>query len=129
MTLHLAITVITLGRFQNSVELSTNGSTTRLYFDSLQLTNAELNLDGDPEDLFIYVAGSLQLAGQNKINGILYVAGSVQVAGNAQISGALAAGGALVTTGNSTVTVEPDAIESANLIGMCDTQALPFGVF
>ncbi|MBN3574258.1 DUF6701 domain-containing protein [Vibrio neptunius] len=117
------------GRFQNSVELSTNGSTTRLYFDSLQLTNAELNLDGDPEDLFIYVAGSLQLAGQNKINGILYVAGSVQVAGNAQISGALAAGGALVTTGNSTVTVEPDAIESANLIGMCDTSSVPLECF
>ncbi|MBN3493515.1 DUF6701 domain-containing protein [Vibrio neptunius] len=117
------------GRFQNSVELTTDGSTTRLYFDSLQLTNAELNLNGDPEDLFIYVAGSLQLAGQNKINGIVYVAGSVQVAGSATISGALAAGGALVTAGNSTVTVDPDVIENADLIGMCDNSSVPLECF
>ncbi|NOJ25589.1 DUF6701 domain-containing protein [Vibrio coralliilyticus] len=117
------------GRFQNRAELSTNGTTTRLYFDSLQLTNAELNLDGDPEDLFIYVAGSLQITGQNKINGIIYVAGSVQVAGNAEISGALAAGGALTTTGNSTVTVDPDTIENADLIDMCENTTLPLECF
>ncbi|WP_281630725.1 DUF6701 domain-containing protein [Vibrio sp. St2] len=117
------------GRFQNRAELSTNGTTTRLYFDSLQLTNAELNLDGDPEDLFIYVAGSLQITGQNKINGIIYVAGSVQVAGNAEISGALAAGGALTTTGNSTVTVDPDVIENADLIDMCENTTLPLECF
>ncbi|KFI11964.1 MSHA biogenesis protein MshQ [Vibrio coralliilyticus] len=117
------------GRFQNRAELSTNGTTTRLYFDSLQLTNAELNLNGDPEDLFIYVAGSLQITGQNKINGIIYVAGSVQVAGNAEISGALAAGGALTTTGNSTVTVDPDVIENADLIDMCENTTLPLECF
>ncbi|ARC93194.1 hypothetical protein B6A42_15515 [Vibrio coralliilyticus] len=117
------------GEFNNGSKISTNGTTTRLYFDSLKLTNAELNLDGNPEDLFIYVAGSLQIAGQNKINGIMYVAGSVQVAGNAEISGALAAGGALVTAGNSTVTVDPDAIENADLIDMCENTTLPLECF
>ncbi|MFN3018900.1 DUF6701 domain-containing protein [Vibrio coralliilyticus] len=117
------------GDFNNGSRISTNGATTRLYFDSLQLNNVELNLDGNPEDLFIYVAGSLQITGQNKINGIIYVAGSVQVAGNAEISGALAAGGALTTTGNSTVTVDPDAIENADLIDMCENTTLPLECF
>ncbi|KGK22300.1 hypothetical protein DC58_11465 [Vibrio navarrensis] len=108
-----------IGRFSNRTKLTTNGKTTRLYFDSLELTNAELNSDGAPEDLFIYVAGSLQVVGQNKINAIVYVAGSVQFAGNASLSGALASGGALSISGNSSVNVDLNAVEQADLIGMC----------
>lgn len=109
------------GVFENGSELSTNGKTTRLYFDSLTLENAKLNLDGDPEDLFIYVAGSLQVAGLNEINAIVYVAGAVQIAGNAQLTGSISAGGALDITGNSTINIDLNAVNQADLIGMCQS--------
>ncbi|WP_245798222.1 DUF6701 domain-containing protein [Vibrio ostreicida] len=107
------------GLFQNGSKLTTNGQTTRLYFDSLQLINSELNLGGAAENLFIYVAGSLQLAGLTKINGLIYVAGSVQVTGNAEISGGIASGGAISLSGNSTVTVDANAIDNAEMNELC----------
>lgn len=109
------------GVFKDGSELSTNGKTTRLYFDSLTLENAKLNLDGAAEDLFIYVAGSLQVAGLNEINAIVYVAGSVQIAGNAELTGAISAGGALDITENSIVNIDLNAVNQADLIGMCQS--------
>ncbi|MEC4725453.1 MSHA biogenesis protein MshQ [Shewanella sp. D64] len=107
------------GSFNNSSSLSTNGETTRLYFDSLSLNNSTLNDSGDTEDLIIYVRGSLSVAGNNRINGIVYVAGSVSMAGNAKIDGALASAGALSISGNGEVDFEDDAIEDADFGGMC----------
>ncbi|GLT17120.1 hypothetical protein GCM10007938_08970 [Vibrio zhanjiangensis] len=113
------------GRFSNRSELTTNGVTTRLYFDSLQLINASLNPNGQPEELFIYVAGDLSITGRNTINGIIYVAGSVNIAGNAEITGAVGAGGALTIRGNSDVIIDPDAINNADLLDMCDSGSTP----
>ncbi|GIU12216.1 DUF6701 domain-containing protein [Shewanella sp. MBTL60-007] len=98
----------------------TNGTTTRLYFDSLNLNGAHLNVFGETEDLIIYVYGDFSIAGQNSINGIVYVAGNVNIAGNASIDGALAAGGNLSIVGNGDVDFDEDAIEDADFGGMCN---------
>ena len=89
------------------------------------MSNADINPGGNPEDLFIYVAGSLSITGQNNVNGIIYVAGSVNVAGNAEITGAIGAGGALTIGGNSDVIIDPDAITNADLLDMCDGGSNP----
>ncbi len=115
----------TTGSFGNRGFLSTNGATTRLYFDSLDLTNTSLNESGDTEDLFIYVRGSLSIAGQNYINGVVYVAGSVEVSGRATIDGALASGGSLTISGrNASVNVIPNVIDNVDFGGMCSDIAL-----
>ena len=107
------------GTFKKT-RLTTGGVTTRLYFNTLKLTNAKLNLDRFPENLIIYVSGSLTIAGKTEINGLIYVAGSVHVSGQAKINGGLASGGSLAITGNnSSVTVDPIAIDYANFGGMC----------
>ncbi|WP_083700107.1 DUF6701 domain-containing protein [Shewanella sp. UCD-KL12] len=113
------------GSFGNKSFLSTNGATTRLYFDSLSMNNASLNRFGETEDLIIYVRGSLSVAGQNYINGIVYVAGSVTLTGNASIDGALASGGSLNIGGNGDVGFDDDAIEDADFGGMCDNNSEP----
>nr|WP_283102798.1 DUF6701 domain-containing protein [Shewanella abyssi] len=109
-----------VGVFANKSVVSTSGTTTRLYFNSLSLTNANVNAGGNPEDLIIYVAGRLDIAGKNYINGIVYAAGSVTFSGNASIDGALASGGSLDISGNGDVDFDPDAIEDADFGGMCD---------
>lgn len=114
------------GTFRNGSELTTNGPTTRLYFNSLSLTNAEINTDGDPEDLFIYIAGSLSVSGQNEINAIVYVNGSVSFSGNASLNGALASGGALQITGNTDVSIDLDSLNDADLTGLCDKPDFEF---
>lgn len=112
------------GEFKNGSFVSTSGTTTRLYFNNLTLTQATLNQFGQTENLLIYVRNSLSITGQNYINGIVYVAGSVTVAGNATIDGALASGGALNIQGNGDVNVDSDAIDNADFGGMCNKQQL-----
>ncbi|WP_341661271.1 DUF6701 domain-containing protein [Vibrio sp.] len=113
------------GDLKNGTILNSTGTTARFYFDTLKLSNADINVGGNPEDLFIYVAGSLSITGQNNVNGIIYVAGSVNVAGNADITGAIGAGGALTIGGNSDVIIDPDAITNADLLDMCDGGSNP----
>ncbi|MGL5046060.1 MAG: DUF6701 domain-containing protein, partial [Shewanella sp.] len=108
-----------VGDFSINAVITTAGKTTRLYFNSLSLTNVDLNLTGKAEDLIIYVKNTLNIAGQNKINAIIYVAGDVKWAGGAVVTGAFAAGGALTTTGNATVTVDLSAVDKADFGGMC----------
>ncbi|MCL2912255.1 MSHA biogenesis protein MshQ [Shewanella corallii] len=105
--------------FSNGSKLTTNGPTTRLYLNSLSLINADINVDGDPEDLFIYVAGSLSVSGQNDINAIIYVNGSVSFSGNASLNGALASGGALQVTGNTDVDIDIGSLDDAQISDVC----------
>ena len=107
------------GSFNNGSSLTTNGKTTRLYFDNLSLNNSNLNGSGETEDLIIYIRGSFSVAGNNKINGIVYVGGSVSMAGNAEINGALASAGAISISGNGEVDFEDDAIQDADFGSMC----------
>lgn len=117
------------GDFKNGTVIKTTGVTSRLYFNSLNLTNVNINLTGAAENLIIYVAGSLSITGQNKINAIIYVAGSVTISGNSEITGAIGAGGALSISGNSDVTFDQNTINNADFNGMCGASAfnLQFG--
>ncbi|GIU25828.1 hypothetical protein TUM4637_11620 [Shewanella hafniensis] len=117
------------GDFKNGTVIKTTGVTSRLYFNSLNLTNVNINLTGAAENLIIYVAGSLSITGQNKINAIIYVAGSVTISGNSEITGAIGAGGALSISGNSNVTFDQNTINNADFNGMCGASAfnLQFG--
>ncbi|MGL4938981.1 DUF6701 domain-containing protein, partial [Shewanella sp.] len=112
------------GTFKNGAVITTTGRTTRLYFNNLSLTNVELNLKGKPENLVIYVAGTLSIAGQNALNAIIYVAKDFQIGGNASISGAVAAGGALDLSGNWQVNFDPNAVDNADFNGMCSNRSL-----
>ncbi|MBE8168772.1 MAG: hypothetical protein HAW66_10450 [Shewanella sp.] len=115
----------TSGRFRNGNYITTSGTTTRLYFDNLALTNAKLNSTGKTEDLIIYVRGSFSMSGQSQINGIVYATGAVSISGRANITGGLAASGAVAIQGNATVTVNPNAINNANFGGMCFNSVNP----
>jgi MSHA biogenesis protein MshQ len=114
------------GNFNNKTVIKTTGATARLYFNNLNLTNADINLDEAPENLIIYVAGSLSISGNTNINAIVYVAGSVSMSGNSSITGALGAGGALTLSGNSSVDFKP--ISNANFNGMCDVEPEVFHI-
>ncbi len=113
------------GEFKGGSYVSTHGTTTRLYFDNLTMSNAYLNWGGKTEDLIIYVRGNLSVAGQNYINGIVYVAGSVSLTGNARIDGALASGGSLSINGNGYVDFDEAAVDNADFGGMCSNKPLP----
>jgi MSHA biogenesis protein MshQ len=114
------------GNFDNKAVIKTTGATARLYFNNLNLTNANINLDEAPENLIIYVSGSLSISGNTNINAIVYVAGSVSMSGNSSITGALGAGGALALSGNSSVDFKP--ISNANFNGMCDVEPEVFHI-
>lgn len=114
------------GIFKNGAVITTTGRTTRLYFNSLSLTNSVLNSGGKAENLIIYVKGSLSVSGRNEINAIVYVAGAVSLTGDATISGALAAGGALDISGNGDVNFDQDAVDNADFNGMCDNETQCF---
>ncbi|WP_351074678.1 DUF6701 domain-containing protein [Shewanella sp. CAL98-MNA-CIBAN-0140] len=114
------------GNFDNKAVIKTTGATARLYFNNLNLNNANINLDEAAENLIIYVAGSLSISGNTNINAIVYVAGSVSMSGNSSITGALGAGGALALSGNSTVDFKP--ISKANFNGMCDVEPEGFHI-
>ncbi|MCL1035621.1 MSHA biogenesis protein MshQ [Shewanella submarina] len=107
------------GQFENSSSLTTSGTTTRLYFNTLNLTNSFINTSGPGENLFIYVSGNLNVAGKNQVNAIIYVDGNVNYSGQATLEGALAAGGNLNVSGRADVTYDADAVANADLSGLC----------
>ncbi|MFV7666097.1 DUF6701 domain-containing protein [Shewanella algae] len=113
------------GSFSHGSFLNPTTTTTRLYFDDLELNNATLNPGGKAENLIIYVRNSLSINGHDTINAILYVEGAVQIAGNGSLDGALASGGALVITGNSDVDIDLGAVEDADFGGMCSNDQTP----
>ncbi|MGI2260219.1 DUF6701 domain-containing protein [Shewanella sp. GXUN23E] len=119
------------GYFSNGSSLTASGTTARLFFNSLNLTNARLNVGGAAENLFIYVSGDLSVSGQNQINGIIYVAGNVHYSGQASLDGVVAAGGGLKYSGQANLVYSQDTIDKADLSGICGatttTPELQFG--
>ncbi|MBL0555979.1 DUF6701 domain-containing protein [Aeromonas caviae] len=105
------------GSISNQAEIIATGVTARLYFNNLDLNNAELNPNNLPENLFIYVKGDLKIAGQNKINAVVYVAGNVKMTGNATLEGALATGGNVDISGNGDYEFDQDAVDKVDLGG------------
>ncbi|WP_064791247.1 DUF6701 domain-containing protein [Shewanella woodyi] len=116
------------GNLKNGSVITTNGKTTRLYFDTLTLNNASINRTGETEDLIIFVKGGLSIAGQNFINGIVYAGGAVDLAGNATIDGALASGGGMTIGGNGSIDFDEEAIENADFGGMCNNNQSSFNI-
>jgi MSHA biogenesis protein MshQ len=114
----------TSGTFANKSYMSTQGASSRLYFDSLSLTNANLNAYGGSKNLIVYVRGDLSISGQTYIKGIVYVSGNVTVTGIARIEGALAAGGS-INYKKGSVTVELQAVADADFGGMCSNVPPP----
>ncbi|GLX83810.1 hypothetical protein tloyanaT_00620 [Thalassotalea loyana] len=91
--------------------------TSRIYVrNSANWHNVKINESGDPEDVIIYIAGSLSITGGNtEINAIIYVAGVVNQNGNgADISGAITA-----AAGSANVDYDDDAIENADFGDLC----------
>ncbi|MBT1444114.1 hypothetical protein KJI95_06195 [Shewanella sp. JM162201] len=108
------------GDFKNGNFISTNGASTRLYFNSLSMSQAHINVGGKASDLIIYVRGSFSIAGQNTLNAIVYVAGAVHITGNATLNGAIASGGPLVGGGSSNINIDLSQVDNADFGGMCD---------
>ncbi|WP_198554770.1 DUF6701 domain-containing protein [Shewanella sp. Actino-trap-3] len=110
------------GSFKQGNFISTNGTTTRLFFDSLSLNQADINMSGLARDLIIYVRGNLSIAGKSSVRAIIYASGNVTIAGNAAVYGAVAAGGDYNRNGNGNVDVDLNEVSKADFNGMCNTQ-------
>ena len=108
------------GVFKQGNYITTDDTSSILYFDTLSMTNSNLNVGGKAEDLIIYIRGDLSIAGQNTIKGIVYVQGNVSWSGNASIDGGIASGGTLNINGNGEVDFDADAILNADFGGMCN---------
>jgi len=102
------------GYIGNKAALAATGVTARLYFNELTLNNAQINVGGAPENLLIYVKGSLNVVGQVRFNGILYVAGDVRMTGNSELRGAVAAGGSIELGGSNDFEFMQDAVDKVD---------------
>ena len=108
--------------------ITINGSgTVRLHFaGNLNIArDLRLNSSGDPEDLVIYVGGSLQIERDAEVNALIYVAGSVTIGRDSEFDGGLTAGGSITAERNVDYSYDADAISDANFAGMCDGASTP----
>ncbi|MBM7073068.1 hypothetical protein JQC92_13685 [Shewanella sp. 202IG2-18] len=108
--------------FSRGQFISTSGASTRLFVNRLIISNnADLNVNGDPQNLIIVVNGDLQISGQSQINAIIYVTGEVNISGNVVINGAIASGEEMNITGNAqrNFNFDSDAVSNADFNGMC----------
>ncbi|MCD8476379.1 MAG: hypothetical protein LRY40_08900 [Shewanella fodinae] len=110
-----------IGTGSSADQLRTSSVTTRLYFDSLSLKNANLNTSGSGANLIIYVRKHLDIQGDTHMNGILYLADDATVNGSYKLHGAIAAGGLLNINGNS-IAVDLSVVNEADFGGMCTKQ-------
>ena len=112
---------------------STNGSAV-LYFDgngdNVEIPNeAEINLDGKPENLLIVVKGQDFIIGEEaKINAFIYVdvTQDVKILKEAEINGALAvASGKLIIEDEVIFTYQTDDLSNLDSHGFCSTAPPP----
>lgn len=96
--------------------ISGSETTARIYIrNSANWNNLNINQGGNPEDVIIYVAGSLSINGNGTtINAIIYVAGVINQNGG-QINGAVTAG-----AGIANVNYDADAINNADFNDLCE---------
>ncbi|WP_025821337.1 DUF6701 domain-containing protein [Shewanella marina] len=117
------------GKFRGGDFIRTSGKTTRLHFNSLTLTDANINQDGNPEDLIIFVKGSLLIHGASHINAIIYTERSaVQIAASwwdyPSLTGGI--GSQLPVNYDDLVHVyDQSAIEQADFNGFCSNDNTP----
>ncbi|WP_052074599.1 DUF6701 domain-containing protein [Shewanella mangrovi] len=117
---------------QGANALTTSGKTTRLYFDSLTIDKAALNLQqgsnsGDAANLLIYVRNQLVLNGRVDMNGILYLAKDATITGSFKLYGAIAGGQILSfadapregDTNGGSIHIDLSVVDEADFGGMC----------
>lgn len=107
----------------NGFNLSVTGSgTARLHIaGSASIgNNARINVGGNPEDLVIYVGGSLAIGSGAQINALIYAAGNITISNNGFTVGSVTAAASTVTGNNHTITYDSTAIDDADFSGMCD---------
>ncbi|GAA0811847.1 MSHA fimbrial biogenesis protein MshQ [Colwellia asteriadis] len=109
-------------------------TTARLYIaNGVNWVNAQINVDGNPEDLIIIANGSMSISGNDtKINAIIYARGAISLSGNPddphdsnspggiEINGAVAAEGSISTNARVTINYDEYVINNADFNGMCD---------
>ncbi|WP_434358290.1 hypothetical protein NF212_01770 [Parasalinivibrio latis] len=110
--------------------ISGSGVTTRFFFKELRISgNVNLNSgpNDKPENMFIYVKGPLEFTGNLNFKGVVYAAGKTTVSGNSTINGAFAVenNSDLITSGNSKWVYDEDAVNNADLSGMCNSKPQP----
>jgi|GEM_PF-584443 len=110
--------------FGNNVEIEVdddNGGSVRWHFNGgLNISNyAEINEDGSPSALIIYVNGNVNIASNAKINAIIYSTASVTLNNNSTFNGAISAAGSVLVGNNVSVNYSASYINNANFNGMC----------
>lgn len=116
------------GSIGRNTTININGSgTVRMHFaGNLNIGRGlRLNSSGNPEDLVIYVGGSLQISRNADVNALIYVAGSVTLGRDSDFDGGLTAGGSISADRNVDYSYDSGAVSAANFAGMCDGASTP----
>ena len=105
---------------QNNATLTVS-KTTRIFVQgSVSIDNsARVDAGGDPEDLLIFVNGSVNIGNNVEMNSILYAEGAISLGNNADFVGAITARGA-VSIGNTAPIYDRSAVENADFGDLCN---------
>lgn len=114
-----------IGR-NSSISIAGSG-TVRLHFAGNLIIDRDFNLNvsGNPENLVLYVGGSLQIGRNANVNALIYVAGSTTLGLNASLNGGLTSGGSISSDSGVSYTYDADAVSDANFAGMCEAVSTP----
>ncbi|RJG49984.1 polymer-forming cytoskeletal protein [Motilimonas pumila] len=99
------------------------GATARVNVKNGNIGDNSVINPNDPDRLILLVDGSITLLNGVQFNGMIYATGSVTVNPGAIVTGAITAEGAVVNYGS--VTYDPEAVESADLSGLCENAGPP----
>jgi len=113
-------TSISLG---TGAELEVNGSARIFVEGGVTISNrAEINLDGDPENLIILANGSVSIGTRVEMNTVLYSEGAVSIGNRAEIDGAITARGPIGIGARPVIDYDEEAIRQGDFGGLCDNE-------
>ncbi|WP_341502867.1 DUF6701 domain-containing protein [Gallaecimonas sp. GXIMD4217] len=107
-------------------ELTTNGTTTRIFINGNLVLNNNvfLNASGSPANLLIYVDGTFEVKSKATIHAFIYARQFVDLRGQAHITGAVTTAGAISDpAGQDNIVYDGDALEQLEPDGFCDQGA------
>ncbi|MCP4598799.1 DUF6701 domain-containing protein [Neptuniibacter sp.] len=105
---------------ESEVEISGSGTVRLQFSGDLDIAKeTEINVDGKPEDLIIYVGGDLYIAKESEVNAIIYVAGDATLDKESKFDGAFTVAGSLSQGKDIDFDYDAGAITDANFAGMC----------
>lgn len=112
------------GSVGNNVDFIVNGSgTARVHFNGPVTigSNVEINRNGDPKDLIIYINGDLVVGDNAQVNAIIFVNGAANIGNNGRINGALTSSRTISSGNNASVNFDINAINNADFAKLCDS--------